>query len=337
MLNRILLGLACLALACNTASTTQQPPASAETDLPGMWTQVASADSSRPVKRHEAAFVKLGNEFILLGGRRIQPVSRFDLATQSWSQGSPPPVEIHHFQPVVYQDQVYIMGAFTGGYPDESPLPLIYRYDPATDAWSTGDSIPADRLRGAAGLVMYEEDFYLISGIQQGHMSGHVPWLDKYDPETGSWEKLPDAPRARDHFQAIVVEDKLYLLGGRRSNAPDAVFSNPVAEIDVYDFATAQWSTLPEPLPTLRAGNYVTRMEDEILVLGGESEAQAQAHSEVEALNVHSHQWRTLEPMLRGRHGTGAVWHEGLLYVASGCGNRGGSPELETMEAFKPE
>lgn len=332
MFTRILFGLSLMALACNATSNTQ----SAVDDSPGTWAAVASADSSRPIKRHEAAFVKVGGQMVLLGGRRIQPVSLFDIEAQTWSQGSPPPVEIHHFQPVVHEDKVVIMGAFTGGYPDETPLPLIYIYDPATDTWATGDSIPADRRRGAAGVVFHEGSMYLVSGIQRGHMSGHVPWLDKYDPATGRWEQLPDAPRSRDHFQAIVVEDKLYLLGGRRSNAPDAVFANPVAEIDVFDFATGAWSTLPEPLPTLRAGNYVAQMENEILVLGGESEAQQTAHNEVEALNVHSHQWRTLAPMLQGRHGTGAVWFGGQLFVASGCGNRGGSPELETMEAYTP-
>ncbi|MEO1450105.1 MAG: kelch repeat-containing protein, partial [Bacteroidota bacterium] len=308
MLHRILFGLTflILALACKSTSTPQNSSTPESADSPGTWTQIASADSSKPIKRHEAAFVKVNDQLVLLGGRRIQPVSRFGLRAKTWTQGSKPPLEIHHFQPVVYKDKVYIMGAFTGGYPDESPVPLIYIYDPATDLWSTGDSIPADRLRGAAGVVFHKGSMYLVSGIQRGHMSGHVPWLDKYDPATGKWEKLADAPRSRDHFQAIVVENKLYLLGGRRSNAPNAVFANAVAEVDVYDFASGKWSTLPEPLPTLRAGNYVTKMKDEILVLGGESEFQPSAHNEVEALNVHSHQWRSLAPMLRGRHGTGA-------------------------------
>ncbi|MEM7658363.1 MAG: galactose oxidase [Bacteroidota bacterium] len=302
----------------------------------GTWSSIVAADASKPVKRHEAAFVKVGEKFVLLGGRGIRPVSIYDTQTQSWSEGAAPPVEIHHFQPVVLGEKVLIMGAFNGGYPDETPLPVIYQYDLASDRWSIGDSIPADRRRGAAGVVVFQDKVYLVSGIQNGHMSGHVPWLDEYDPATDTWSQLPDAPRSRDHFQAIVMENQMYLLGGRRSNAPDSVFANPVGEVDVYDFASQSWRTIAEPLPTLRAGNFVTSIGEEILVLGGESEFQELAHNEVEALHTQQETWRSLSPMLQGRHGTGAVWHRGHLFVASGCGNRGGSQELETMEAYEP-
>ncbi|MEL6943869.1 MAG: kelch repeat-containing protein, partial [Bacteroidota bacterium] len=92
------------------------------------------------------------------------------------------------------------------------------------------------------------------------------------------------------------------------------------------------WSTLENGLPTERAGNFTVLYGQEILVLGGESFNQTPAHSEVEALNVKTHTWRTLSPMKQGRHGTGAILHEGKVCVASGCGNRGGEPELKTME-----
>ena len=39
--------------------------------------------------------------------------------------------------------------------------------------------------------------------------------------------------------------------------------------------------------------------------------------------------------MNEGRHGTGFALSNGYLYVASGCGNRGGEPELYTIERLK--
>lgn len=300
----------------------------------GNWATVTSKDGSKPIARHEAAFVRIKNKFYLLGGRGIRPVSIFDTATQSWSEGSKPPLEMHHFQPVVYKDKVYILGAMTGGYPGEVPVPYIYIYDPSTDAWSKGDKIPEDRLRGSTGNVLYNDKIFIACGIKDGHRSDHKKWLDSYDPQTGKWEILPNAPRARDHFQAEVINNKIYVLAGRRSMAPDETFKHTLAEIDVFDLAKKKWETLPTVLPTHRAGNMVVANGNELWVIGGESEGSSVAHNEVEALNVNSNSWRTLPPLVRGRHGSGIIKFDEALYVASGSGNKGGSPELESMEKY---
>ncbi|MFK7922671.1 MAG: DUF819 family protein [Bacteroidia bacterium] len=300
----------------------------------GKWEAAESQNASLPVARHEASYVKCGEVFVLLGGRGIRPVSIFDPRVGEWREGNAPPIEIHHFQAVAYQGKVWIMGALTGGYPGETPLPHVYTYDPQKDVWAKGDSIPANRLRGAAGVSLYEDKFYISCGIKDGHRGDHKKWLDEYDPATSRWRTLPDAPRTRDHFQTSIYHDSLFVAGGRRSRAPDSTMLFPVAEIDVYDFKSGKWATLPNALPTLRAGTYNAVWGNELLVLGGESPDQVPAHSEVEALNLKDYSWRSLGEMIEGRHGTGAVMHEGYMYVASGSGNRGGGPELETQERF---
>ena len=296
------------------------------------WEQVISTDGSKPVARHEAAFVNLGHKSYLLGGRGIRTVSIYDHKSGTWSQGSKPPLELHHFQPVVYKKKIYIIGALTGGYPAETPVEHVMIYHPKKDQWIEGDPIPSERQRGSTGNVLYKGKIYITCGIKNGHIGDHKNWLDIYDPKSGQWEILPDAPRARDHFQAAVADDRLYVLGGRKSMAPDAVFAHPVSEIDYFDFKTGRWHSVKDPLPTLRAGNFVFNQEREIWVIGGESADQEKAHNEVEALHVDTHTWRELPALLEGRHGTGAIRYRGSLYIASGCGNRGGSPELESME-----
>lgn len=301
----------------------------------GNWEKMVSIDGTEPVARHEAAFVRIGKKFYLLGGRGIRPVSIYDTQTQSWSEGQKPPVELHHFQPVVYDDKVYIICALTGQYPGETPLPKVMIYDPATDSWSEGANIPEHRRRGSAGLSVYKNKIYIACGIKDGHRGDHKQWLDVYDPRTGSWEELPDAPRARDHFRAIVVKNKLYLVGGRRSAAPDNVFNDLEGKVDVYDLKKGNWSTLTDELPTQRAGLFLAALpKKKIVVLGGETGGQQLAHSEMEVLDTKSGNWETWSPMLQGRHGTGAIVYKGKLIVASGCGNRGGSPELKTMEVY---
>jgi len=300
----------------------------------GNWAELTSADGSKPVKRHEAAFVKVGDHFYLLGGRRMNPVSIYDTNSKTWTNGAVPPIELHHFQPVVYGTDIYILGALTGGYPGETPVPHIYIYDTKSNQWQKGTAIPTDRLRGGAGTALKGDKIYLSCGIKDGHRGDHKKWLDVFDIKTGSWEKLPDAPRPRDHFQSVIANNKLYNLGGRTTISADNPFKNTIGEVDVYDFTTKKWSTIPEPIPTKRAGNFTLLLGDDILVFGGESFTQEPAHSEVEALNINTHTWTTLPPLPKGRHGTGAVIFDNQIYTASGCGHRGGEPELSDLWTF---
>ena len=57
-----------------------------------------------------------------------------------------------------------------------------------------------------------------------------------------------------------------------------------------------------------------------------------EAHHEVEALDIRTGVWRSLPPLIRARHGSGLIFHQGSLFIASGSGARGGRPELTTME-----
>ncbi len=338
-----------LSVAALAATETAQPPTRVR-DLPGVapgmapaaaahpeagsWTAVTAA-SGHFTPREECAFVECGGLFYLIGGRGINPVDIFDPKTGCWSQGAPPPVEVHHFQPVVYHSRIYLACAMTGNYPREPPIDRILVYEPKTDAWSWGAPIPAGRRRGSAGSVVYRDALILICGITNGHTDGWVRWCDAYDFRTGRWSRLPDAPRARDHFEAGIVGAKLYAAGGRRSSAiTNQVFDLTISEVDTYDFAEKRWSTLSAAsnLPLPRAGTAALAVGSDLIVFGGESMAQMAAHPEVQALDTRTGRWRSLPSLLQGRHGTGVVLGDGAFYTCAGAGARGGKPLLPTME-----
>ncbi|MEM7024557.1 MAG: kelch repeat-containing protein [Pseudomonadota bacterium] len=298
------------------------------------WTAVEASDGSAPVARHEAAFVDVGDQLFLLGGRGIKPVDIYDTATGEWRHGAEPPIEIHHFQAVPWQDEIWVVGAFTGGYPGETPIPHVLIYDPEADSWRQGPDMPQDRLRGSTGAAVVDDLIYIAGGAQDGHRSGHVAWLDRLDPQTGAWVRLADAPRPRDHGGLAHVDGKLVFAGGRLSMAPDKTFSEVIPEVDIYDIAADSWTTVDAPLPTPRAGNAVVALGDEVLVIGGESASQPEAHAEVEVLNPRTGAWRSGTPLLRGRHGTGAAVLGNQVWIAAGSGNRGGGPELDTLERY---
>ena len=288
----------------------------------------------RPHARHEAAFVECDGKFYLLGGRRIQPVDIYDPETNSWSEGKAPPVEIHHFQPVVWNNRIILAGAMTGKYPHETALPRLVIYDPTLDEWSYGAEIPEDRRRGGAGAVIAGDKLYLVAGIINGHWDGHVAWLDVMDLKSGGWTQLPDAPHMRDHFQASTIAGRIYAGGGRRSSAKTKeTFSLLEPALDIYDIETAEWTTSPADLPEPRAGTFSIAHGGLYLVAGGESDRQTTAHDQVHAYDPLAAEWSALPHFARGRHGAGIIFY---LYTCSGSGNRGGSPELDSIEQLTP-
>ncbi len=306
--------------------------------VPDNWQWETMETAGEPIARHEAGFVAFRNKLYLIGGRRINPTSVFDPASNTWADRSPTPIELHHFQPVVMDDAIYIIGALTGPWPNEKSVDRVIIYYPERDEFVYGDTIPEHRRRGGAGVAVYNNRFYMAGGITNGHMNGYKPWLDEYNPETGEWKVLADAPHARDHFQAVVTGDKLYTFAGRRSSRKTGKdMALTVSHGNVYNFIDQKWETVASHLaiPTLRAGNFAFAWNDNIVIGGGESMKQEAAHSEVEAYNVNTSTWSNWPLLNEGRHGTGFAVIGDYVYTASGCGKRGGQPELTTLERLE--
>lgn len=295
-----------------------------------------------PNARHENGFAEFGGKFYLFGGRRIQPVDSFDPTTRVWTNHSPPPMEIHHFQPVIIKDELWLLGTMTGVFPRETALETVYIYHPATDSWKEGPIIPEGRRRGGAGCVLHDNGWiYLVGGIVDGHHAGSQAWLDRLNPETGDWEILPDAPRKRDHAPAAIVDNKMYFFAGRetgRHNGTDynALFSDTIPEVDVFDFATNTWSTLPDPIPVQTAAGGVGVINGKIYYVGGEA-GRGEAFSEMQIFDPAEQKWSAGAEINRARHGTNACVYDGGLWIAAGSGARGGGPELTSLERYTPD
>ncbi|KAB7763207.1 Kelch repeat-containing protein [Xanthomonas maliensis] len=298
--------------------------------VPAQWRSVSADDQLQA--RHENSLVAIDHRLYLLGGRGERPLEIFDTRTRRWSRGSAPPLAVSHAQAAVWAGKLYLVGGFTGDFPDEAALSHVLIYDPATDRWQTGAEIPADRRRGAAGTVAHAGVLYLVGGNTRGHNSGYVPWLDAFDLRTQRWTQLADAPHARDHFHAVVLDGKLYAAGGRRSSHDTGdTLSLTIPQMDVYDLQQGSWTVAEAALPTPRAGAAAIAQGGRILVMGGESAAQVAAHAEVEAYDPATTRWQTGPALPRGRHGTQAAQVGDALYIGAGSGNRGGGPELQDL------
>ncbi|MGC6431659.1 MAG: Kelch repeat-containing protein [Jejuia sp.] len=291
--------------------------------------------------RHECSFVQAGDEFIMFGGReKAQQLDIYDFKTDTWSKGGSAPKQFNHFQATFYEGFIWVIGSFkTNKFPREEPADFIWLYHPPTKTWIKGPEIPENRRRGGAGLVVYDDKFYVVGGNTIGHDGGYVNWFDEYNPVTNTWTILDDAPNARDHFSALTFENKLYALGGRHSGGEGGVFAPLVADVDVYNFSTKTWSSLKEPLPTPRAAPGVALFNNELFVIGGEGKKPGPAYKVVEAYNPKVDSWSTKTSMRFPRHGTQAIVSGKGIYIAGGSPNRGGGRQhnLEVYSEDKPK
>lgn len=304
----------------------------AQPDGDTAWERVTTSDGSADIARHESGAVAVDGKLFLLGGRSNRPIEVYDPANRTWRTIGPAPLELHHFQPVAVGTKIYVVAAFTCCFPDEDNVDDIHVFDTVTELWSTQGGLPTERARGSAAAVVRDGLIYVIGGNTLGHNGGAVSWFDRFDPATGDWDVLPDAPNARDHFSAVIVNDKLVAAAGRISDLPD-VFDNAVEPTNIYDFSTNTW-TVGANIPTLRAGALVGAAGNEMLVAGGEISGLSGSLPTTEAYNVTTDQWRTLQPMNDGRHSGGGSVLNGVLHVVSGSATRGGGGEFSSHETL---
>ncbi len=320
-------------------------------DLPqddlGNW-EILEPALGAPQARHENDYILVGDKMFLLGGRGDRGVNEYDPVNNTWKNwGSPRDEEdntrldFHHFQAVVWGDRVYIIGAMIGYYPKEQGVAEIYSFDPADPAkWRVEGYVPEERQRGSTAAVNYKGKIYIIGGNTLGHQDGAVPWFDSFDPATGEWTVLPDAPHARDHHRAAIKGDKLYVVAGRRSatNLLVPELNNPFGDtedtIDVYDFEAAggaSWSSLDKKLPTPRSGIALFSLGSELIVAAGESEVDE--HEQVESYDVLTDSWRVFPDLNFARNAPGGASFGNTLFVVAG--NNTNAVEINSQEVLE--
>ena len=124
--------------------------------------------------------------------------------------------------------------------------------------WRDAEAIPTRRDHLSA--VSDGRSMFTVGGrfLQPGALSAA---LERYDPATDGWERLPAMPTARGGQGAALAGGRVIVVGGED---PGRVYP----QVEAYDVAAQQWSPLP-PLPTPRHGLAAERVGDQILVLVG--------------------------------------------------------------------
>lgn len=110
-----------------------------------------------------AASCSIGSRMFVFGGEINNFTSIYDVESDTWSRGSPPPTERGAHTCVRIGDAFYLLG---GRNPAGETLDLVEKYDPALDTWTPFGNMPLRREFLSA--VALDRDIFVLGGIVPG-------------------------------------------------------------------------------------------------------------------------------------------------------------------------
>jgi len=143
-------------------------------------------------------------------------------------------------------------------------MATVEAYDPATDTWTRKADMPAPRELLTTSVVGGK--IYAIAGQREdGTLREVYPTVDMYDPATDRWTKKADAPLPRKVHSACVLNDIIYVFGGR-----NVIGGWPQSTLFQYDPAADTW-TVREDMPYEVATAPAPTVDGRIYLIGGSS------------------------------------------------------------------
>jgi hypothetical protein len=140
--------------------------------------------------------------------------------------------------------------------------------------------------------------------------------VEVYDTAAQVWNELDGGgmSEARRYSTSAVYKEKLYVVGGR-NRAYEKLRS-----VEVYDFATQQWSLLPTEMTTARSEHGAVVCKDKLYVVGGEG-VEYTILASVDVYDFATETWSILPapmPQPRAYINSAVVQHTGKVYVVGG-------------------
>jgi N-acetylneuraminic acid mutarotase len=231
--------------------------------------------------------------------------------------------------------KIYVIG----GYPSSRFVQnTVQVYDIATDRWQYTPPLPAPVHHTMAAGV--NGKLYVIggetagsgatNGAQPGAYQGFVDHVYEYDPKNPGWVKKASMPTQRSGGAAAVLDNKIYVVGGRPPGG---------ADFAVYDPARDAWTQLPD-MPTQRNHLAADAIDGKIYVAGGRfgGGVGSEMTARVEAFDPRTNTWERKADMPTVRAGVNGIAARGCLYVFGGEGNdKQPNGVFEEMEVYNPK
>lgn len=189
------------------------------------------------------------------------------------------PEGITSFGAARYADAIYVYGGHTGEahhYWNTSQSNELLKWDlnSPNPEWEVIAQGP--RLQGL-GMVAYQHYLIIVGGFtatnerDQAHHLVSQTDVKVFDTQTGQWTddlNLPNLPNGRSSHDAMVIGDRLYVVGGWRLEGDETTQWHDTALVIELDSQQSQWEELPTPDFQRRAVT-LANFQDRLWVIGG--------------------------------------------------------------------
>ena len=238
------------------------------------------------------------------------------------------PETVTSFGAAIAGDAVYMYGGHMGRahqYYMEAQGKTLWRLDlKDPKGWEAVAKGPG--LQGLA-MVAHAGKLYRLGGFTAKNKDGEDRdlWSQAsvacFDPATKSWSEVAPMPEPRSSFDAAVLGDKIYVVGGWNMTGDGETQWHKTAHVLDLSKKEPQWEALPEP-PFRRRALSIAAHDDKIYVLGGMQD-QGGPSTRVDIYDPKSKGW-SKGPSLNGEgmegFGSSAFAVGGRLYVTTYSG-----------------
>jgi len=269
--------------------------------------------------------------------------------TPVWHAAQPIPQGANEVIGTALDDAVFVYGGQIDG--TNVPQGLFFMFRPSTGSWTRLPSNPVPVHHAA--LVAVGQRVYLIGGFMLP-WSGPAAWMPvrnvwSFDLLTQRWSALAPMPTARGALAAVVVDNKIYAIGGATlpcNGTHGALLASWANEesgaTEEYDIASNTWR-VRSPMLTARNHLGAAAIGRMIYAVGGRtgSAFSGGASSNIsanEAYDIANDRWEPRAPLPTPRSGLGVVAVGGRVHALGGegyIGDFGGT--FRTHESYDPQ
>ena len=165
---------------------------------------------------------------------------------------------IKEFGAVKVSKHIYIIGGENGN----TRLSNVSIYNVETKTWKNGPSLREARSRFGV-CVDSKNTIYVLGGADDkvyfGTNSAEVLNCDRNGEPIGDWQTLPSMIKGRFDFEAAVIDDKVYAVGGYSRGM--------LKDMEVFDNKLNVWKEC-RPMSNARDDHAVATFDEEIYVFG---------------------------------------------------------------------
>jgi N-acetylneuraminic acid mutarotase len=222
-----------------------------------------------PFARVESPTAVVDGKLYLFGGftddlGASKDVDVYDPMADSWARKKDMPAGLTHLNPATDGKTIWFAGGFRGKHPGPATSE-VWKYDIGSDSWAAGPALPERRAGG--GLAVVGRRLHYFGGFKVDRDTNAADhWSLPLDGGK-KWEREADLPDPRGHVCAVVLDGKLYALGGTHGHDVTQV---DVASCHRFEPAASKWfevAGLPDGRSHFEGSTFVYK--GRIVVVGG--------------------------------------------------------------------